>query len=160
MLIFKKNYWLIITLIIFILDNTTKILVLTYLPLHTPINIFPSLNLLLSFNTGSAFGFLHAAGGWQKWIFAVIAALVSLFIIVWQLKINTKHNKLLVIALSFVLGGTLGNLYDRIFYHKVVDFIDFYIQNWHYATFNIADMAICIGAGLLIIDIFNKDKNH
>jgi len=156
---FKKYYWVIIALGVFTLDNITKTLMLTYLPLYTPINIFPSLNLLLSFNTGSAFGFLHEASGWQKWIFAGIAALVSLFIVIWQLKLNIKHNQLLVIALSLVLGGTLGNLYDRIFYHEVIDFIDFYIKTWHYATFNIADMAICIGAGLLIVDTFKKDTN-
>lgn len=155
---FKKYYWVIIALVIFTLDNISKTLVLTYLSPHTPINIFPSLNLLLSFNTGSAFGFLHAAGGWQKWIFTIVAALVSLFIIIWQLKINTKHNSLLVIALSLVLGGTLGNLYDRIFYHEVVDFIDFYFKTWHYATFNIADIAICIGAGFLILDTFKENK--
>ena len=154
---FKKYYWFFIALAIFALDNVTKTLILTYLPLHSPINIFPSLNLLLSFNTGSAFGFLHEASGWQKWIFTIVATLVSLFIVIWQLKFNTKHNTLLVTALALVLGGTLGNLYDRIFYHEVIDFIDFYIKNWHYATFNIADMAICIGAGLLIVDTFKKD---
>lgn len=158
MRVFKNHYWVIIALAVFALDHITKTLVLTYLPLHTPINILPSLNLLFSLNAGSAFGFLHEAGGWQKWIFTIIAALVSLFIVVWQLKINTKHNTLLVTALALVLGGTLGNLYDRVFYHEVIDFIDFYVKNWHYATFNIADMAICIGAGLLIIDTFNKDK--
>lgn len=156
---FRNHYWAIIALGIFTLDHITKTLVLAYLPLHTPINILPSLNLFFSLNAGSAFGFLHEAGGWQKWIFAGIAALVSLFIIIWQLKLNIKHNQLLVIALSLVLGGTLGNLYDRIFYHEVIDFIDFYIKTWHYATFNIADIAICIGAGLLIIDTFKKDIN-
>jgi signal peptidase II len=153
----KKYYWIFIAILIFILDRITKTLVLQYLPFRLPVDVFPGFNLFFTFNTGSAFGFLNNASGWQGWLFSSIAIAVSIFLIIWQFKINTKY-AWLKIALALILGGTLGNLYDRIFYQYVIDFLDFYFREWHYATFNLADSAICVGAGMLIIHTFQKEK--
>lgn len=153
----KKYYWLFIAILIFVLDRITKTLVLQYLPFRLPVDVFPGFNLFFTFNTGSAFGFLNNASGWQEWLFSSIATAVSIFLIIWQFKINTKY-AWLKIALALILGGTLGNLYDRMFYKYVIDFLDFYFREWHYATFNLADSAICVGAGMLITHTFHKEK--
>lgn len=156
----KKHYWIFIAITIFALDRITKILVMQYLPFRLPVNILPMFNLFFTFNTGSAFGFLNNASGWQGGLFSCIAIIVSLFLVIWQFKISPKH-VWLKIALALILGGTLGNLYDRIVYNHVIDFLDFYFKEWHYATFNLADAAICIGAGMLILNSFhNKAAIH
>ena len=153
----KKHIWIFITILVFALDRVTKILVLDYLPLGEPINILPIFNLFFTFNTGAAFSFLEQADGWQEWLFKAIAVGVSVSLIIWQFKITTKH-LWLKIALALIIGGTLGNLYDRVIFHKVIDFLDFYFRQWHYPIFNIADSAICVGAIMLIIDIMRKER--
>jgi signal peptidase II len=153
----KKNYWIFITIFVFGLDRFTKILAINYLRFEPPLNVLPIFNLIFTFNKGSAFSFLNKASGWQEWLFIGVAIIVSIFLIIWLYKITVNHIWLKV-ALALVLGGTLGNLYDRIIYHSVIDFLDFYFRYWHYPTFNIADSVICIGAIMLIIDIFTKKK--
>lgn len=146
-----------IAVLVYVLDRITKALVLNYLQVEQPLNVLPMLNLFLTFNPGAAFSFLNKAGGWQEWLFVGTAIGVSIFIIGWQFKITIEH-LWLKIALALILGGTLGNLYDRIIYHEVVDFLDFYFRQWHYPVFNIADSAICIGAIMLVIDVMGKEK--
>jgi len=156
---FKKHLnhiWIVIAILTFVLDRITKTLALNYLTLGVPVKVLPILNLFFTFNTGAAFSFLRNAGGWQEWLFSFVAIGVSFCIIIWQLRIPAK--KLwLKIALALILGGTLGNLYDRIYYHMVIDFIDFYFKDWHYPIFNLADAAICTGAIMLSIDIIKQD---
>jgi signal peptidase II len=152
----KKYQWIIVTILVFSLDRVSKWLVLHYLISEKPLAVLPFLNLYLTFNTGAAFSFLHHAGGWQEWLFVIVAVGVSFFLIIWQFKIQVD-NLWLKIALAFVQGGAFGNLYDRVAYHKVVDFIDFYFKKWHYPVFNLADTAICIGAIMLIIDSVTHD---
>jgi signal peptidase II len=153
----KKLHWILIALLVFAIDRISKIFVLTHLSLETPVEIFPFFNLFLTYNTGAAFSFLNKAGGWQKWLFSIIAVGISIYIVVWQFKIDIK-NFWLKTSLSLILGGTLGNLYDRIVYHHVIDFLDFHYLDWHYPVFNLADSAICTGAIMLIIDIVRNRK--
>ena len=157
MTLFKKYFWIVLTLVVLALDYSTKLWVLDNLVLEEPVNILPVFNLFFTFNSGAAFSFLNKAGGWQGWLFIGIAAGVSIFLVIWQFKITIK-DLWLKTALALILGGTLGNLYDRIAYHQVIDFIDFYYQKWHYPVFNLADAGICIGAIMLIIDILRKEK--
>lgn len=157
MVLLKKYFWFLIAVIVFAIDYFSKSLALKYLPLETPVEVFPMFNLYFTYNTGAAFSFLHQAGGWQEWLFIIIAILVSVSLIVWQIKIDIK-DVWLKTSLALVLGGTLGNFYDRVVYHKVIDFLDFYYQKWHYPIFNIADVAICIGAAMLVLDILRKEK--
>ncbi len=150
-----KWFWLSAFVVVF--DQVTKYWVTDSLYLFQSIPIMPSLNLVLVHNTGAAFSFLSDAGGWQRWFFAVLAIVVSIVIIVWITRLK-QHELRLAIALSLVLGGAIGNVWDRIAHGYVIDFIDVYYGGWHWPAFNVADSAICIGAVLLIIDaLFNKE---
>ncbi len=149
--------WLWLSALVIAFDQVTKYMVTDSLQLFQSIPIMPSLNLVLAHNTGAAFSFLSDAGGWQRWFFAVLAIAVSIVIVVW-LKRLKKNERRLAVALSLVLGGAVGNVWDRIVHGYVVDFIDVYYGDWHWPAFNVADSAICVGAALLIIDaLFNRN---
>lgn len=143
--------WLWISVLVIILDRFTKILVQKSLVPFVAKPVMPSLNLTLSYNTGSAFSFLDSASGWQIWMFGCIAIVVSIAILVWLYRLPASQ-KWLGIALAFVVGGALGNLWDRFSYGHVVDFIDVYVSHLHWPVFNVADSAICVGAFMLFWD--------
>ena len=112
----------------------------------------------LAYNTGAAFSFLADGGGWQRWLFAVIAVVVSAVLVVWLKRLG-RDDTWLAIALALVLGGALGNLYDRIALGHVIDFILVHWQNRHYfPAFNFADSAITVGAIMLALDMFKSKK--
>ncbi len=149
-----------ISLIVLILDQWTKIAVMNSMDLYQSIQVLPFFNFTYVHNYGAAFSFLGDAGGWQRWFFTAIAVAVSMAIF-WWLKQSPKQQTLLPVAFSFILGGALGNVYDRLAYGYVVDFLDFYVGQWHWPAFNIADSAIFIGAALLIVDMFiNKENDN
>lgn len=143
--------WLAMALIL--LDQLTKYWANTSLTLGEPVAILPHLNFTLVYNYGAAFSFLSDVGGWQRWFFTALAFGVSTALVVWLAKLP-KRWTLEVVAINLVLSGAIGNVIDRIVEGRVTDFVDFYIGNWHYATFNVADMGISIGAVLLIISEF------
>ena len=145
--------WLWLSLIIIILDQLTKSWASSALDYATPVAIMPMFNLTLLHNTGAAFSFLSEAGGWQRWFFALIAIVISVALLIW-LKMLKPNQTLLAVGLALLLGGALGNLWDRLLFGYVVDFIDIYYGNAHWPAFNIADSAISIGAALLIFDSF------
>ena len=145
--------WIWVTVLVVVLDRVSKMLASSLLPSDHVVHVFPSFNLTLAHNTGAAFSFLAGAGGWQGVLFGGIAVLISLLIVVWLWR-SPRRRVLLGIALALVLGGALGNLWDRVSYGYVIDFLDFYFGQWHFAAFNVADSAICIGAALLIWDVF------
>jgi len=109
-------------------------------------------------NEGAAFSFLADAGGWQKWFFTAISVVASV-VIVYLLKKNA-NNKLFCWGLALVLGGALGNLYDRITLGYVVDFLYFYYQQFAWPAFNVADSAICVGVGILLLDSVVNNKTQ
>jgi signal peptidase II len=119
--------------------------------LYESIPLIPYFNLTYVHNTGAAFSFLAQAGGWQRWLFAGLAVVMSSIIGVWLARLQ-KHETLMAWALSLVLGGAIGNLIDRVAYGYVIDFLDVYYQDWHWPAFNIADSAICIGVGLMLLE--------
>ncbi len=137
-----------IALIIFALDQLSKALVI-YTLSEQSVAILPHLNLSLAYNRGAAFGMLANAAGWQIGAFIAMAVLTTLIILPWSRRLRLR-DKVENIALALILGGAWGNLFDRICYAHVIDFIDFYIGDWHWYTFNIADASICIGAVLLV----------
>jgi signal peptidase II len=149
--------WLAISLIVIILDQLSKTAISSHFVYGEGMAVMPHFNLVLAHNTGAAFSFLHDAGGVQRWLFSAIAIIASVWII-WLLR-KHQSQKLFCFALAFILGGALGNLIDRIAYGYVVDFLDFYWDNYHFAAFNLADSAITCGAALLIWDSF-KGKEH
>ena len=138
-----------LALAIIALDQISKAWVLTVIR-ETTRPIMPFLNFSLGFNKGAAFGILDAAGGWQRWFFIILGISVSVVILIWSAQLNAKKN-MENFALALILGGAWGNLIDRIRLGHVVDFIDFYVGNWHWYTFNVADIAICVGGVLLAI---------
>ena len=140
--------------LVVLIDQISKYFAEAYLQLHQPVAIIPFLNFTLAYNTGAAFSFLHQAGGWQNTFFICVAVLMSVVLLVMLYR-APRHQLQFTVAIWLVLGGAVGNLIDRLRLQKVVDFIDFYIGEWHFATFNVADMAISIGAFLLIVDSFN-----
>jgi signal peptidase II len=144
---------------IIVLDQLTKYLCNTQLAYNQPLQVFPGFDLLLVYNTGAAFSFLADVGGWQRWILAGISLLVSAGIAVWLWRLP-RQQVMLGFALTLVLGGALGNLYDRVVLGHVIDFISVYAGSWRFATFNIADSAISIGAVLLALDVFVNGEKH
>ena len=148
-----------ISVIAIIIDQWTKHLVLDSMSLYQSIQLLPFFNLTYVHNYGAAFSFLDDAGGWQRWFFTVIAMVVSA-VIIWWLAQTKREQKLLPIAFAFVLGGALGNVYDRASYGYVVDFLDFYVGGYHWPAFNVADSAIFIGAALIILDMLFSNKEQ
>lgn len=147
----KNNLrWLWLSFAVVILDQWTKFLVIKHLSLHSSYIVMPFLNFTLAFNTGTAFSFLSFASGWQIWLFVGLAVIVCLSILVWLSRIS-RYAYWLATSLALIFGGALGNLIDRLRFGYVIDFIDVHVKNWHYATFNLADSAICIGVVILII---------
>ena len=148
--------WLWLTLVMLILDQVTKHMVIDAMSLYQSIQVLPFFNLTYVHNPGAAFSFLGDAGGWQRWLFTGIAIGVSGLILYW-LKQSKKDEVMLPVAFALILSGALGNVYDRIAYGYVIDFLDVYYQQWHWPAFNVADSAICIGAVLLIYDAFRNN---
>jgi signal peptidase II len=148
--------WLSLSAIIVAFDLYTKHLVLQSFAFgeHFPVTSF--FDLVRYHNEGAAFSFLAGAGGWQRFFFSGIAIIASV-VIIYLLR-QHKTEKLFCLALALVLGGALGNLYDRLTLGYVVDFLFFYYQTWHWPAFNVADSAICIGVALLLIDSFKKPQ--
>jgi signal peptidase II len=149
--------WLWVAVIIFIMDRLTKHLVQKYLIAYIAQPVTSFFNLTLIYNTGASFGFLNNASGWQGWVFGVIALIVSMVILFW-LACHPYQQVLKNIALCLIIGGALGNFWDRITYGHVIDFLQFHLGQWYFATFNLADSAICVGAFLLICEAIIQSK--
>ncbi len=156
----RNALWLLLAVLAIVLDQWTKGLATTHLQFAQPVAVIPGiLNWTLLHNTGAAFSFLSDAGGWQRWLFSGLAGVVSLVMAIWLLRLP-KGSAVLAAALALVLGGALGNLYDRVTLGYVVDFIHVYWQNHHFPAFNIADSAITLGTILLILDTFFLEKRR
>jgi signal peptidase II len=143
--------WLWLTMAVLLFDQISKQLAVNGLVLHEAVPLLPSLNLMLAYNSGAAFSFLSSASGWQRWFFVILALVVSTVLMFWLRRLNTAQG-LQASALALILGGALGNVWDRLSYGYVIDFIDVYYGAWHWPVFNVADSAIAVGAMLLIID--------
>ena len=157
---FGRLGWLWITVLVLVLDQASKAYFEGALSLYQQIVVIPDLfSWTLAYNTGAAFSFLADSSGWQRWLFALIALVVSVVLLVW-LKRLKPSDTWLAIALALVLGGALGNLYDRIVLGHVIDFILVHWQNrWYFPAFNLADSAITVGAVMLALDMFKTKKS-
>lgn len=151
--------FLALSLLLFIVDQATKITILNTLELYQDINILPIFDITHVHNYGAAFSFLSDAGGWQRYFFTGIAVVISTLLIYWMYKTPTEQ-KLLLTSYALILSGALGNVWDRINYGYVVDFIHFYYGSWSFPAFNVADIAISIGAFLLILDALFEHKRE
>ena len=127
---FTMLKWLALSLLAIVLDQGSKLIIDSSMQLYQSIPILPFFKITYVHNTGAAFSFLSEAGGWQRWFFAGLALGISIIIAVWLSRLQ-KHETLLAIALSLVLGGAVGNLIDRLAYGYVIDFLDVYYGVWH-----------------------------
>src|SRR3990172_983322 len=118
-----------ISLIVFVLDQASKLAAVKYLTRHAEVNLAPFLNLTLTYNTGAAFGFLNDAAGWQNLFFIVVALVASVLIFLWLRRLHTRDH-LVAIGLCLILGGAIGNFVDRLIYGHVIDFIDVVFGSW------------------------------
>ena len=157
---FGRLSWLWLTLLVLVIDQASKVYFDSALQMYQQVVIIPDyFSWTLAYNTGAAFSFLADSAGWQRWLFALIAVVVSAVLVIWLKRLG-RDDTWLAIALALILGGALGNLYDRVAYGHVIDFILVHWQNrWYFPAFNFADSAICVGAVMLALDMFKRKKS-
>lgn len=146
--------WLWLSVLVIVLDQATKWLVVANLAYLDGIALTSFFNLVHVRNTGAAFSLLADQDGWQRGFFVVIALVVSIVIV--HLLYKAGERKLFSGSLALILGGALGNVIDRLAHGYVIDFLDFYWSTWHWPAFNVADIAISIGAAMLVWDSLRK----
>ncbi len=142
-----------LALLVILLDQYTKGLASGGLEYGQPVRVFSWFNLTLQHNPGAAFSFLRDAGGWQRYFFSAAAIGISTALAIWLI-VMPRGQWLLALGLGLILGGALGNLWDRMALGYVVDFISVHYQGNHFPTFNIADSAISVGAACMLLDSF------
>ncbi|MCL2591525.1 MAG: signal peptidase II [Betaproteobacteria bacterium] len=149
--------WLVIIALVAVFDQVTKVWVLAYFKHSGRLEVTSFFDLVLAFNTGAAFSFLAEHSGWQRWFFAALALIVSIWLLVlmWQ----HRHERLLPSAFALIIGGALGNVIDRFIHGAVVDFLSFHAGQYYWPAFNLADSAITLGASLMIVGQFRTKKN-
>jgi signal peptidase II len=145
--------WLWLSLAVVGLDQATKFLVTRFFELYERVEVLPVLDFILLHNRGAAFSMLANASGWQRPFFIVLGLAVSAMLVAWIWR-TPRGDKLLPVALALVLGGAIGNVIDRVAYGYVIDFIHAHWGAAYFPAFNVADSAITIGAGLLLVDAF------
>jgi signal peptidase II len=153
-------HWLRLSALVIALDQATKLWVDQSMRLFETIELLPFFQFTYLRNEGAAFSMLAGAGGWQRWFFIGLAAAASIGIAIWLQRMPKAH-RLEAAGWSLVLGGALGNLIDRVIHGYVIDFIDVFWPGSslpHFPAFNIADIAINIGVGLLLLDAFFQHR--
>lgn len=145
--------WYALAVLVVLLDQYTKHLASSALAYGRPVEVFSWFNLTLHHNTGAAFSFLSDAGGWQRYFFSVVAIVISTVLAVWLYRMP-RDQRMLASSLSLILGGAIGNLWDRLAQGYVVDFISVHYGGYYFPAFNLADSAITVGAGLMLLDSF------
>lgn len=154
----RNMCWLLLSALIIVGDFLTKQLALTHLMLHEPVPITPFFNLTLIYNSGAAFGFLNSGEpSWQRWLLTAVSVIATILFYRW---FQTSRDNLQRAAIALVMGGAVGNLIDRAFTGYVVDFIQVHGAGYYFPAFNIADAAICVGVGLLLIYWVKYEYRH
>ncbi len=148
--------WLGVAAAIVVLDQITKIWVMSVFQPYETLPVTPFFNLVLVFNTGAAFNFLADAGGWQKWFFVVLAAAIC----VWLYTLLRAHaqERALPLAAAGIMGGAVGNVIDRLRIDRVIDFIQVHWAGWYFPAFNVADSAITLGVALMLWQQFRHGE--
>ena len=152
-------WWLPISGVIFYLDQLTKAMATESLKMYEAVYVNTYLNWTLMHNEGMAFSFLADQSGWQRWAIGIVAVIIVIWLLIWLTK-TTINQKFLNLGLVCVIGGALGNIYDRFSLGYVIDFIEAHYNQYYWPTFNVADMAISIGAFFLILDLIFGPKDE
>ena len=142
--------WLGLALLLFLIDQFTKVLILGYYALGDSTYVTSFFNIVRVHNPGAAFSFLASASGWQRWFFTALGIGAAVFI-VWLLR-SHSNQRLFAFSMACLLGGAVGNVVDRVLYGYVVDFVQLHYAGWAFPAFNVADSAITAGAIGMILD--------
>lgn len=130
-------------------DQLTKFLASALLSYGEPKLVFPMLAMTLLHNTGAAFSFLSDAGGWQRWVFVLLAIFVAIYC--FRVVLTETLNRWLLLGYTLLFSGAIGNAIDRLVFGYVVDFIHVYWKGWSFPAFNVADMSITLATGFLLM---------
>ena len=149
--------WLVLAAAVIVLDLATKAWIVAHFHEGEQLPLTSFMSLVLAYNTGAAFSFLAGHDGWQRWLFTGIAVVASVFL-VWMLR--RGGHRVMMAGLALILGGALGNLWDRVVIGRVTDFLLLHYAGWSWPAFNVADSAITVGAALLILDSFRHDRKE
>ena len=150
-------HWLWLSLLVLVFDQATKWIVDHSMQVYQTIELLPFFQLTYLRNQGAAFSFLSEAGGWQRWFFVALSVVFSLGIAYWLSRMPSAR-RWEAAAWALVLGGAVGNLIDRVIFGYVIDFLDVFYGSWHWPAFNVADSAITVGIGMLLIDSFRSQQ--
>ena len=152
----ERTQWYALAVIVFLADQSAKSYIDATTPLGWSHEVTSFFNLVHVLNPGAAFSFLAGAGGWQRWFFLAIALGASL----WLIRLLSRPlRRLEALSYSLILGGALGNAFDRAIRGQVIDYLDFHAGGWHWPAFNIADTAIVGGAiALVLLSLMSADK--
>ncbi len=156
----KRKYW---TLLIFcfgilLLDQWTKYMIVEKLSLYQRVVVIHGFfNIVHVGNTGGAFGIFGGEGGMGSVLF-VIVSLIAIGVIAFLFFKTKENEKTLALSFALILSGALGNLIDRLHYGEVIDFLDFHVGTYHWPAFNVADSAICVGIGLMALEVLKRDR--
>ena len=144
-------------ILVIVIDQASKWAVVSSFQPYESLAILPFLKFTLVYNTGAAFSLLDQAGAWHHVFFLVFALVVSTVLVVWLWRLSNQ-DMCLSWGLSLILGGAIGNLIDRVHYGYVIDFVSVFYHPHYFPIFNLADSAISIGAGLVIVDYVLKAR--
>lgn len=150
--------WLMVSLLVVVLDQLTKIAALSWLNYGQAVPVTDFFQLVLVFNPGAAFSFLANQGGWQRWFFIVLAVLICGWLLVMLRQ--HQHERALPLAFALIIGGAIGNVIDRLLYGAVVDFLYFHIGRHGWPAFNLADSAITLGVILMLVSQYRPRRSH
>lgn len=152
--------WLWISLLVIVADQVSKLWIERTMALGDGYAVLPVLDIVRAHNFGAAFSFLDDAGGWQRWMFTGIAVVISAALVVWLRRLALATHALLAGGLTLILGGAIGNVIDRLEHGYVVDFLAAHWGAAYFPAFNIADAAISIGAGCVILDALLEGRRE
>ena len=150
--------WLPVSAGVIVLDQAAKAWMVHHFAPFERVHVLSILDIILTYNTGAAFSFLSEAAGWQRWLFVLLALAVSVVLVVWLRRLRARSQGLLASGLALIVGGALGNMIDRLTFGRVVDFIHVHAGNAYFPAFNVADSAITVGAGLLLLDAWLESR--
>jgi signal peptidase II len=153
----KPGHWYALAALVIVLDQLSKWLALASIMPGEVIYFAPFWNWVLTFNPGAAFSLLADQSGWQRWFFVALAAVIC----GWLLRLLARHQHefLQPLAFSLIIGGAIGNVIDRFVFGAVVDFLYFHIGRYGWPAFNVADSAICVGVGLMLLAQFREHRH-
>ncbi|HVH84085.1 MAG TPA: signal peptidase II [Steroidobacteraceae bacterium] len=150
--------WLPLTATVIVADQASKLWIVHHFSFLQRVRLLPVLDVILTYNTGAAFSMLADAAGWQRWVFVALALIVSVALVVWLRRLAAATHALIACGLALIVGGALGNMLDRLRLGHVIDFIHAHWGAHYFPAFNVADSAITVGAGLLLLDAWREAR--